>query len=176
MSALLRIFFTSFLSRFWRELGPALQPPILYRGYHLRESSHVGRRMNYLHRASLQFHQRMLCIKRENNFSKYATMLISLLPRSERYNNRIHAAGAEPQLHSCKRSKSSKSFLKGLVGSRSKRPLAVGRRPRSVSCAQPRWVQRMGRGSGCETGEDTLGDEWSDAAAFQVRTRLNNIE
>ena len=26
----------------------------------------------------------------------------------------------------------------------------------------------MGRGSGRETGEDTLGDEWSDAAAFQA--------
>ena len=40
-----------------------------------------------------------------SNMTKYATVLISLWPQCERYNNRIYAAGAEPQLHRCKKTK-----------------------------------------------------------------------
>ena len=50
-----------------------------------------------------------------SNMTKYATVFISLWPQCERYNNRIYAAGAEPQLHSYKRRKSSKSFTYGEV-------------------------------------------------------------
>ena len=50
-----------------------------------------------------------------SNMTKYATVFISLWPQCERYNNRIYAAGAEPQLHSYKRRKSSKSFTCGEV-------------------------------------------------------------
>ena len=50
-----------------------------------------------------------------SNMTKYATVLISLWPQCERYNNIIYATGSEPQLHSYKRRKSSKSFTCGEV-------------------------------------------------------------